>query len=319
MAVLKDTIIQGDLRVTGTIWGTDSPLYGECSTAAATAAKTVTINNFPGLITGVTIKVKFTNSNTVASPTLNVNGTGAKAIMRYGTTAVSTSAATSWRAGAVVSLTYDGTNWVENTGIDDNTTYSSQTAASGGTATSLVTTGEKYTWNNKQNALTAGTGISISSNTISLDGAEYYSAKTSRTANTVLAAPNGSAGAASFRALVAADIPNLNTSKLTAGTLGVARGGTGAASFTANSAIISGSSTTAALTTRTIRNNTATSGAVTADTALITSNTLRYAINRTTSVAAADTNYTTYMARGQALNTADTNPTVNGAISWTYK
>lgn len=30
-----------------------------------------------------------------------------------------------------------------------NTTYSSQTAASGGTAESLVTTGEKYTWNNK--------------------------------------------------------------------------------------------------------------------------------------------------------------------------
>lgn len=78
----------------------------------------------------------------------------------------------------------------------------------------------------------------------------------SRTANTVLAAPNGSAGSASFRALVAADIPALAASKITSGTLGVARGGTGAASFTANSVIISGSSTTAALTTRTIRNNT---------------------------------------------------------------
>lgn len=31
----------------------------------------------------------------------------------------------------------------------DNTTYSSLTAASGGTDVSLVTTGEKYTWNNK--------------------------------------------------------------------------------------------------------------------------------------------------------------------------
>ena len=46
--------------------------------------------------------------------------------------------------------------------------------------------------------------------------------------NKVLASPgSGSAGAVSYRALVAADIPNLNTSKLTAGTLGVARGGTG--------------------------------------------------------------------------------------------
>ena len=44
-----------------------------------------------------------------------------------------------------------------------------------------------------------------------------YSAQTSRTANTILAAPNGSAGVASFRSLVAADIPNLDWSKITTG------------------------------------------------------------------------------------------------------
>lgn len=38
---------------------------------------------------------------------------------------------------------------------------------------------------------------------------QYYDTKTSRTANTVLAAPNGSNGTASFRKLVAADIPSL--------------------------------------------------------------------------------------------------------------
>lgn len=38
---------------------------------------------------------------------------------------------------------------------------------------------------------------------------QYFDSTTSRTANTVLAAPNGSAGGASFRALVAADIPAL--------------------------------------------------------------------------------------------------------------
>ena len=37
---------------------------------------------------------------------------------------------------------------------DANTTYESKSASSGGTDVSLVTTGEKYTWNNKQNALT---------------------------------------------------------------------------------------------------------------------------------------------------------------------
>ncbi len=35
---------------------------------------------------------------------------------------------------------------------DTNTTYSNKTAASGGTEVSLVTTGEKYTWNSKANA-----------------------------------------------------------------------------------------------------------------------------------------------------------------------
>lgn len=56
----------------------------------------------------------------------------------------------------------------------------------------------------------------------------YYSSETSRTKNTVLAAPNGSNGAAQFRALVEADIPSLNASKITAGTLPLGRGGTGA-------------------------------------------------------------------------------------------
>lgn len=49
----------------------------------------------------------------------------------------------------------------------------------------------------------------------------------SKTANYVYAAPNGSAGAPSFRKLVAADIPSLAASKITSDTLPVARGGTG--------------------------------------------------------------------------------------------
>lgn len=41
-------------------------------------------------------------------------------------------------------------------------------------------------------------------------------------------------------------------------------------------------------------------------------------INRSNAVNVANTDYTTYMARGEALNTSDTTPSVNGAISWTY-
>ena len=57
--------------------------YGTCSTAAATAAKVVDCTGF-ALITGAEITVKFTVTNTAASPTLNVNGTGAKAIYYRG-------------------------------------------------------------------------------------------------------------------------------------------------------------------------------------------------------------------------------------------
>lgn len=54
----------------------------------------------------------------------------------------------------------------------------------------------------------------------------------SQTANTIFAAPNGTAGAPTFRTLVAADIPSLDTAKITTGTFGVDRGGTGAATLT---------------------------------------------------------------------------------------
>ena len=91
------------------IIGTTS--YAVCSTAATTAAKTADITNFV-LAEGRTVKIKFANANTAANPTLNVNGTGAKPIMQYGTTRAGTDVFTSWSAGAVVTLVYDGTNWV---------------------------------------------------------------------------------------------------------------------------------------------------------------------------------------------------------------
>lgn len=88
-----------------------NPHFGTCSTAAGTAAKTVTINGIDELTVGLTIMVKFTYANSKASPTLKVNNLDAKSIMRYGTTAPGTSAATSWNAGSVVIMVYDGTYW----------------------------------------------------------------------------------------------------------------------------------------------------------------------------------------------------------------
>ena len=57
--------------------------YGECSTAGATAAKTVSITNTV-LTPGGIIAVNFANAFTASSPTLSVNGSAAKAIKLYG-------------------------------------------------------------------------------------------------------------------------------------------------------------------------------------------------------------------------------------------
>ena len=103
--------------------------YGECNTAAATAAKVVSVTNSSFLLySGVTVRIKFDYANTASAPTLNVNSTGAKNIVKWGTTAVGTSTSTSWTAGSIVSFTYDGTSWVMNDHIDDtNTTYAAGT------------------------------------------------------------------------------------------------------------------------------------------------------------------------------------------------
>lgn len=102
--------------------------YGECSTGASTAAKVVTLSPaLTELKAGEVIFVKFTNTNTASNPTLNVNGLGAKTIRRYGTTSPSTSAASSWNAGSVVALVYDGSYWQMVGWI--NTTYSSMSEA----------------------------------------------------------------------------------------------------------------------------------------------------------------------------------------------
>lgn len=98
-------------------------LYGTCATARATARKVVSdIPQFTSsyLIAGTTVFIKFTNANGVANPTLSINGTTAKSIKRYGTTAPSTSRNSSWNAGSVVCLIYDGTYW-QQVGYLNNT------------------------------------------------------------------------------------------------------------------------------------------------------------------------------------------------------
>jgi len=91
-----------------------STAYGVCSTAANEAAKTVEMTGFE-LITGVTVHIKFTYANTASSPTLSINNSTAKPIVQYGSTAIDVTDETDgWLAGAVLTLTYDGTSWVRD-------------------------------------------------------------------------------------------------------------------------------------------------------------------------------------------------------------
>ena len=62
--------------------------------------------------------------------------------------------------------------------------------------------------------------ISLSGTVPKANGGTGEDNSTGGTANTVWARPDGSTGAASYRALVAADIPNLSAAKITSGTLG---------------------------------------------------------------------------------------------------
>ena len=111
--------------------------YAECSTAAATAAKTVTLSGFT-LATGARIIVRFTVTNTAANPTLNVNGTGAKAI-QYRNAAIS---AGYLAANRLREFVYDGSAWELIGDVDTNTTYSvaSQSEAEAGTNNSKMMT-----------------------------------------------------------------------------------------------------------------------------------------------------------------------------------
>ena len=146
----------------------------------------------------------------------------------------------------------DGTSVLSSTALGSTVVSSSLTSV--GTITSGTWNGTAITNSYLQNStisgvslgsnlnsLTIGTGLSgtsyngSSAVTIALDTAygDTQNPYASKTANYVLAAPNGSAGAPTFRALVAADIPTLNqnttgTASNVTGIVAIANGGTGA-------------------------------------------------------------------------------------------
>ena len=88
-----------------------------CSTAASTTAKVATLDDSTGfsLSAGVMVAVRFTYGNSAATPTLNVNSTGAKTIaIPSSATAYTTGSGTTyntWGAYETILFTYTGTYW----------------------------------------------------------------------------------------------------------------------------------------------------------------------------------------------------------------
>lgn len=99
--------------------------YGTCSTAAETAAKTVTCATFLStyLTEGAIVAVKFSNTNSAAvgNLTLNVNSTGAKPIKYIYNGNLSNLPAVGYlKANQIYLFYYDGTNWVMLLNYDTN-------------------------------------------------------------------------------------------------------------------------------------------------------------------------------------------------------
>ena len=103
--------------------------YATCSTAAATAAKVVSLAGFT-LVTGAKVTVRFAVTNTAANPTLNVNKTGAKAI-QYRNAAITAGALA---ANRTYEFVYDGSSWELVGDLDSNTTYAVFTKATASAA-----------------------------------------------------------------------------------------------------------------------------------------------------------------------------------------
>lgn len=118
--------------------------YGTSSTTASTAEKAVTCSGFT-LVAGDVIAVLFSTANTAATPTLNVNSTGAKSIYIGASTPNSTTNVLKWSANTLVYFVYDGTYFRYITSISAATVEPSRGAntwygTSGTTATTQAKT-----------------------------------------------------------------------------------------------------------------------------------------------------------------------------------
>jgi hypothetical protein len=216
---------------TSTSWSTVSSA-GTVTSVAATVPAFLSVTGSPITSSG-TLAISYSGT---ALPIAN-GGTGATsasaARTSLGATTLGGNLFTITNVAAIAFPRFNADNTISSLNASDfRTAIGAGTSSTTGTVTSVGGTGTV-------SGLTL-TGTVTSSGSLTLGGTLSVAASnfSSQTANTFLAAPNGSSGAPTFRAIVAADVPTLNqnttgTAANVSGTVAVANGGTGATSASA--------------------------------------------------------------------------------------
>jgi hypothetical protein len=136
---------------------------GNCYTAGDVKDKVATVDGYFKLRKGVTVCVKFKNSNSYSATsenkvTLNVNGTGAYNIYFNNGNPTGTNRTAFGYSNRYITYVFDGGSWVwQSHGSDDNTTYTPQSLGFGyGTCSTAEATAAKVVTLSGYNLVTNG-------------------------------------------------------------------------------------------------------------------------------------------------------------------
>ena len=255
-------------------------VYAVSTTGATTAAKTTESGTPSGFVlyNGATVTVKFNSANSTTTPTLNVNGTGAKTIKSY-TGAALTAAEYTWPAGAAITFTYDGSYWrMQDSGAlqakadaaasaSSASSSASAASSSASSASTSASSASNSATSASNSASTASTKATEASNSASTASSKASAASTSATnaANSASAASTSATNASNSADAAASSASDASDSADAAA--GSASTASSKATAAANSATSASNSASSASSSATAASNSASSASSSATTA----------------------------------------------------